>query len=508
MSPHGPKDPAARVDAMVAAIAPGVSRLGPPDIAHRDVVLVTGPWLAGVSAVAAALRQRLPQCSFVESTDLAPGDAPRAVVFVVSAAAHLTGSDCALLDAAAENTDAVVGVVSKTDVHRGWRDALAANRDTLAAHAARYARVPWVGAAALPALGEPDVDDMVRAVLGQLDDPDIARRNRLRAWDSRLLRVARRFDHDADGAGRRARVDALREQRGTALRKQREHKTQRGIALRGQVQQARVQLSHFARNRCSSVRTELQADAAGLSRREIPGFEAHVRARLDEVVVEVDEGTGTQLAEIAQQMGAPTALPPRKALPAVEVPPPPVTARRHETWLMMLLGAGFGLGVALTLGRLVGGLASRLAPGLAVAAAAACVAVGLAVTLVVVHLRGLLRDRALLDRWLGDATSSLSSKVEELVATRVLLVESALSTALSARDEAENAQVAAQVSAIDSELREHAIAAARAAAARDREMPTIRAALDAVRAELGEPGVPHREESPVGDAGAGRGGDT
>ena len=116
-----------------------------------------------------------------------------------------------------------------------------------------------------------------------------------------------------------------------------------------------------------------------------------------------------------------------------------------------------------------------------------------AVTFVVIHIRGLLRDRALLDRWAGEVTSSLQSTVEELVATRVLVAESLLSTALVARDEAENAQVADQVSAIDSELREHAIAAARAAAVRDREMPTVRAALDAVRAELGEPGIPQDE---------------
>ena len=143
--------------------------------------------------------------------------------------------------------------------------------------------------------------------------------------------------------------------------------------------------------------------------------------------------------------------------------------------------------MALTLSRLVGGLAARLSPGLAAAGAAGCVAVGVAVTFVVIHIRGLLRDRALLDRWAGEVTSSLQSTVEELVATRVLVAESLLSTALIARDEAENAQVADQVSAIDSELREHAIAAARAAAVRDREMPTVKAALDAVRAELGEP---------------------
>jgi hypothetical protein len=82
----------------------------------------------------------------------------------------------------------------------------------------------------------------------------------------------------------------------------------------------------------------------------------------------------------------------------------------------------------------------------------------------------------------------LQSVVEELAATRVLVADSVLSTGLTAQDEAENAQVGGRVSVIDGELREHAIATARAAAVREREMPTVRAALDAVRAELGEPG--------------------
>src|SRR6202008_3345971 len=182
-------------------------------------------------------------------------------------------------------------------------------------------------------------------------------------------------------------------------------------------------------------------------------------------------------------------------LQAVALPALPLKSRRQETWLMMLLGAGFGLGVALTLSRLVAGLAPGLNPLTKIAGAVACVAIGLAVTFLVVNIRGLLHDRALLDRWAGDVTSSLRSVVEELVATRVLVAESVLSTALIAREEAENARVHDQVSVIDSELREHAIAAARAAAVRDREMPTITAALDAVRAELGEPGRTQPQET-------------
>ncbi|CMR24518.1 Conserved membrane protein of uncharacterised function [Mycobacterium tuberculosis] len=146
-------DDPAGVDELVAAIAPGLAGLGLPVINRREVVLVTGPWLAGVSGVRAALAERLPQRRFVETAELGPGDAPVAVVFVVSAATALTESDCVLLDTAAEHTDAVVAVVSKIDVHRGWRDVLTSNRDRLAARASRYARVPWVGAAAAPELG-------------------------------------------------------------------------------------------------------------------------------------------------------------------------------------------------------------------------------------------------------------------------------------------------------------------------------------------------------------------
>jgi len=132
-------DANADVDAMVASIDP---KFGAPIINRLDAVLVTGPWLSGVTGVVAALTERLPEQRFIESTELAPGEAPAVVLFVVSAAAVLTESDCALLDAAISETDAVIGVVSKIDVHRNWDEVLAANREVLAAHAPRYRDVP------------------------------------------------------------------------------------------------------------------------------------------------------------------------------------------------------------------------------------------------------------------------------------------------------------------------------------------------------------------------------
>lgn len=484
-------DPEARTDAVVGAIERRLrglfSRLGSPAINRRPVVLVTGPWLAGVSSVAAALAERLPQHTWVDSTDpgnLGPGDAPMAVVFVVSAAARLTESDCELLDAAAEHTDVVVAVVSKIDVHRTWRGMLMANRDRLAARAPRYRRVPWIGVAAAPELGRTRVAELVAVIEAQLADSTMVRRNELRMWESRLRAVLQRFDRAADSNGLQARVDALRERRGAVLRQRRQSRSERSRKLRGQLQQTRLELIHLARTRITSIRGALHEDISGLSRGSVAGFEAYARGRVETVVVEVGERTATRLGDVARAMRLAVLEELPTDFPAVQVAAPQLKSRRLETRLMVLLGVGFGLGVALTLSRLVAGLA----PGFALAGTLACVTIGLAAAVWVVATRGLLHDRAVLDRWVGEATASLRLVVEQMVVSRVLVAESVLATAMSAREEAEHARAADQVHAIDSELREHGKAAARAAALRDRELPMVRAALDEVRAVLGASG--------------------
>ena len=164
--------------------------------------------------------------------------------------------------------------------------------------------------------------------------------------------------------------------------------------------------------------------------------------RLNEVIAKVDDGATTHLADVAQSLGLAVDSPASAALPTVDLPAAQLKSRRLETRLMMLVGAGFGLGVALTLSRLL----ADLAPGLTVAGAVACAAIGLGLTVWVVGTRGLLRDRALLDRWTGEATALVQSAVEQLVATRVLAAESSLTAALGEQDEGESARVAEQVS--------------------------------------------------------------
>jgi hypothetical protein len=481
-------DPVAAADAVVAVVDPGLSS---PGVESRDVVLVTGPWLAGATSLIDALGERMPERTFVEADDLSPADAPAAVVFVVSAIASLTESDCALVDLAANYTDLVIGVVAKIDAHRNWRDALAANRARLAARAPRYQHVQWVGAAAAPDLGEPRLDELVGLLRQRLADPDVQRRNRLRAWEVRLYTAIDRYQIAAAGSDRQARLSALRKNRDDILRGRRLSKSERTIALRSQIQQARVQLTYFARNRCTSVRAELQEDAsnwghlplAGASRRRVGEFESYVRTRAGEVVDEVDEGVTKHLGDVATELGL-SAPPPPPAPSRPEVSQPPLKSRRLEAQLVMILGAGFGLGVALAVTRLFAGLA----PGLTIAGLIAGGVVGLLLTVWVVGIRALLHDRAVLDRWVGDVTAELRSVVEERVATRVLAAETTLTTDLAAHDEMESATAADRVAAIDAELREHAVATAKAAAVRDRRLPPLQQALDAVCAELYGPG--------------------
>jgi len=465
----------AAVDAMVAALHPGFG--SDPGVQTRDVVLVAGPWLAGSSSLAAALRTRLPDRVFVDAATLGEHDAPAAVIFVASAVAPLTGSDCALLDTAAVGTDLVIGAVSKIDVHRDWPVVLAADREAVAAHDPRYADMTWVGVAAAPRRSEPQLDELVDALELGLAHRQLARRNRLRLWQSRLRHAVRGYENG--GLGSEARMTALRQERSEVVRRHRLAKSERTISLRSRIAQARVQLAYFARSRCASVRGELAEDAATLVRRRIPAFEEYVARRVDDVLAEVHEGVSEQLADLAAEFGL--------TVPADEPPPepppltrPPLTGDHLETRLMMLLGAVLGVGVALTLSRLF----ADMARAYTVAGVASGGAAGLTVAVWVFGLRRTLRDRAVLDRWMADVVSELRPALEQHVTTSVLHAESALMTEQARRHDAESATAADRVGRIDDQLREHAAAAAAAAAGRERELPSLQRALEAVNREL------------------------
>jgi len=466
----------------------------PPPVHCRDVVLVIGPSSAGVTSMVSELRNRMPARRFVEASEddgAAIGMAAAAVVFVVSAVAPVTESDCALADRATVQTDAVVAVVSKVDDHRNWRVVLSANRGRLAECAARFQHVPWVGAAAAPRLGEPLIDGLLELLERQLTDPESARRNDLRASEFRLRAQISRLDAQAAGADRRARVDTLRESREQLLRQRVLLGPEATIALRSRIQQARVALTYSARNRCAAARAELLETVAGTNRRSFGRLEQcrlkqNVRQRCRDIAAEVDAEITLRTREVAADLDlADLAEPPRSppaATAAVATSADPSgTASRLETQLMTVFGAGFGLGVALLVSRLVTGLAPQ-APAVGLVAGGV---VGLAITVWVFRSRGLLQDRAVLDRWVNELTSAVRAAAEERVATRVLDAEAALSSAYLNSVDTQRRAVDRRIAALDAELREHARELARAEAAGERDKPPLLRALQAVHAALG-----------------------
>ena len=134
----------------------------------------------------------------------------------------------------------------------------------------------------------------------------------------------------------------------------------------------------------------------------------------------------------------------------------------------------------MTLSRVFADLAPQWALGGAVGGAV----IGLALPLWVVGVRGLLHDRAVLDRWVMEVTTRLRTALEEWVAGRVLAAETALGRAAAERDAAESARADDVVARIDRQIREHLLAGARAGAVRDRQAPVILRALAEVRDEL------------------------
>jgi len=361
---------------------PVVAVVGPP------VVVVVGPPLSGVDGVIAALRARLPGW-LVIGADGAPAlGKAAAIVAVVSAAAPMVRSDWALIERAAVGSDRLIGVVSKVDAHRAWRAVLDQDRMLADRWTTTCRGMPWVAVAAAPDLGEPRVDELVGLLRDHRDDAD-------RAGMRNRRPVSGRGSSGADV-----------------------------VELRVAVQRTRLSLLGYARDRAAALRAELREQAASVSVGGADGFAAVVRTEAGRFGDDLDREITRAVQAAAAELGldryppdGPAALVPRRQ---AGLDPPPSSSRRLEGRLMAVLGAGFGLGIALASSRLVAGLA----PGLSIAGTVAGTVVGLGLVVWVVRVRGLLHDRALLDRWVTEVVATLRWHGETMVAERLIAAES------------------------------------------------------------------------------------
>jgi hypothetical protein len=382
-------------------------------------VLVAGPRWAGVSSLVAALRERMPGVVVTEACDQ-----PAAVVFVVSAVAPITDSDRDLIHRVSGHADLVVGAVSKIDAHRRWREVLSANRELLGERADRYRDVPWIGVASAPEFGVPNVDELVSVLTGGLADPDLARRNMLRVNDIRAANL------------RESRSEIVRSRRPAAP------------AVRMGLQEARLRLIFGVRARCARISSGLREAACQAPRGGAAEFEARVHSAAEEFVDEVDDEINGELDAIASRLSL--------SAPGAEGPPsvPELTDPRWRTdrlqrRLTAVLGAGFGVGVALGAGRLIVGAFDGFFDGFEVAGWTAGGLLGVLAAVWVIGARALLQYRAALDRWTGEVVVALRARGEEMVSGRLLATEIAFAELLARRDEA----LAARIALIDAELR-------------------------------------------------------
>jgi len=367
---------------------------------RRDVIVVIGPALSGATSVADALRQRRGGYRVVES--LGRGERPAAVVFVVSAAAPMTQSQIALLDVAAASTDAVVAAVAKIDVHRGWPQVLEENRALAASPA-----LSWVGVAADPHIGPSKLEPLLDALDVALASAQRAPRNQLMPNDSHA----------------RARVDDRN--RAAAAR------AQRAAAAR-QLRVARVQLTGQVRATCASLRADLRRDATGLSRHGVDEFCPATRRRSARAVAELD-ATLSRLVDDLDIAGIdiPWIDGALASCPALETYLPEFGHARADR-VTALLSIGFGLGMALTLGRLL----ADLAPAWTAAITAASLLTGIGLSGWVIRARGLAAERAALDRWVTEVTAGLRTAMEERVVMQMLAVETAMAAEATASQNA------------------------------------------------------------------------
>ncbi len=172
---------------------------------------------------------------------------------------------------------------------------------------------------------------------------------------------------------------------------------------------ARVRLSGLVRTRCAALRTGLAAEAAGLSRRGVADFGDRVRTEVLRACLDVDAAA----AEFGLADGSGSAL-------RIEGLLPPRRRPRLENRLTTLLGAGFGTGISLSVGR----LAAWLCPGWMPGAALACGLLGAALTIWTVLARRLLAERNAAERWMIEVVANVRPALEERVLTHLLISES------------------------------------------------------------------------------------
>lgn len=190
------------------------------------------------------------------------------------------------------------------------------------------------------------------------------------------------------------------------------------VASRRQLQLARVQLHVQARAICSQLQAELGREAVALTPRGIARFGDRLRAEVLRAAADLDHAVSRRMTELGL---------PADAVEAGQIEDcmPPRRNCGLESRLTIVLGAGFGAGIAVTGAR----IATGLGPDWTAVAATVSGLVGLAATGWVVLARHLLIERAAAERRVAETAANLRTAFEERVISRIMTAEAGIMTA-------------------------------------------------------------------------------
>ena len=413
-----------------------------------------------------------------------------ALLVVLDAGAPLTHPELELLTRLGRDVDTVLLALTRTDVHRGWREVLDADRALLAAHVPRLAGavihpVSSRLAAAADTAGTPELARVLREQSGiaglQAElQRTVARRsvmlgeaNGLRALHSGLVAAALAACTEARAlqSGHGATAE-LRARRAELVEQRRSGARAASLRLRAEVQRARVESSHevAAGVRETQVQFRAAVDAADRDRLEL--LPAQLDPALGALALRVSASLAERLRRVsslvlaevftAEEVAGLASAPAAPQAPVLVTRPVEKRVSASEDRLVVVAGASGGVG----LGKLA--LAPlALVPGLNLVLVPLTLGLGAGAAWWMARARGHGADRAHVKQWSAEVLADARSSLDQLVAEQLIDTEHQLGAALDDALARRVAQLDAELRDVDSALRLDAGERARLARAAD-----------------------------------------
>jgi Dynamin family len=421
------------------------------------------------------------------------------LLFVVDAAAPFTRGELGFLQRLADHVETVLFALAKTDLHRGWRQVLDADRALLDRHAPRFAKAEFhpvsarlFDSAATAPTAEvaillrerSGVAELQTALQRQVSGRTVmlGEANVLRAIATSLAGVIARLESEQralTGAERgEASADALRQRRDELTAERRFSGRSWQLRLRGEIQRARLEALHDVAGQIRSTQAWFRRAIDDADRATLAQLPYQLDAALKLISVRVTAGLGQRLSRVADAVLA-ELFPPAElnavhtefarrggGRPPVVLQPPDRRSAGTEDKLLIAMGVSGGLGVGRMAALPLAGLGA--AAGLIVLPVT--IVLGLGAGWWMARARRHAADKAHLKQWLAEVLADARSALDQVVAEQMIDAEQRLSLAL---DEA----LGRRVTAIEDELREVDRALRMDTADRNRELTTVRKSL-------------------------------